>query len=212
MACTCKTIYNKNAIGRLHPVMDDSTPDKPKYLIYIRGNKTNPLGILDKLMYFGGHSGNYTTADLMTSNNLFYIDYKNNNIITFEPDNTMMAEAIKGCWEEMFPGTNLSHKPEDWEGAVIDYPAAALYDEGKDEETNNQIKIVGKLKVLRDIYRKGWIPQQGEPLYYIAYRADNLDSAKSTSWSRFLSFQSAEIRDEFLTNYRDMIESVKTYI
>ena len=66
----------------------------PKYLIYIRGNKLNPLGVLDKLMEYGGKSGDYTTADLMTSSNLFYIDYKKNNVITFERDNTMLAEAI----------------------------------------------------------------------------------------------------------------------
>ena len=124
MTCTCKTIYNKNAIDRLHPEASDSTAADPKYLIYIRGNKVNPLGVLDRLMEYGGKSGDYTTADLMTSSNLFYIDYKKNNVITFERDNTMLAEAIISCWEEIYPSTNLDHKPEDWEGAIIDYPAA----------------------------------------------------------------------------------------
>ena len=212
MTCTCKTIYNKNAIDRLHHEAYDSTAADPKYLIYIRGNKVNPLGVLDRLMEYGGKSGDYTTADLMTSSNLFYIDYKKNNVITFERDNTMLAEAIISCWEEIYPGTNLDHKPEDWEGAIIDYPAAELYEKGKDETTNTEIHIVGKLKVLRDIYRKGWIPTGNDPFFYIAYRNGELDKGKSSSWSRFLSFQDAETRDKFYDNYSDMIDEVATYI
>ena len=212
MTCTCKTIYNKNAIDRLHPEASDSTTADPKYLIYIRGNKVNPLGVLDRLMEYGGKSGDYTTADLMTSSNLFYIDYKKNNVITFERDNTMLAEAIISCWEEIYPSTNLDHKPEDWEGAIIDYPAAELYEKGKDETTNTEIHIVGKLKVLRDIYRKGWIPNGNDPFFYIAYRNGELDKGKSSSWSRFLSFQDAETRDKFYDNYSDMIDEVATYI
>ena len=212
MTCTCKTIYNKNAIDRLHPEASDSTAADPKYLIYIRGNKVNPLGVLDRLMEYGGKSGDYTTADLMTSSNLFYIDYKKNNVITFERDNTMLAEAIISCWEEIYPSTNLDHKPEDWEGAIIDYPAAELYEKGKDETTNTEIHIVGKLKVLRDIYRKGWIPNGNDPFFYIAYRNGELDKGKSSSWSRFLSFQDAETRDKFYDNYSDMIDEVATYI
>ena len=34
MTCTCKTIYNKNGINRLHPEASDSTKDNPKYLVY----------------------------------------------------------------------------------------------------------------------------------------------------------------------------------
>ena len=212
MTCTCKTIYNKNAIDRLHPEASDSTAADPKYLIYIRGNKVNPLGVLDRLMEYGGKSGDYTTADLMTSSNLFYIDYKKNNVITFERDNTMLAEAIISCWEEIYPSANLDHKPEDWEGAIIDYPAAELYEEGKDETTNTEIYIVGKLKVLRDIYRKGWIPTGNDSFFYIAYRNGELDKGKSSSWSRFLSFQDAETRDKFYDNYSNMIDEVATYI
>lgn len=212
MTCTCKTIYNKNGINRLHPEASDSTKDNPKYLVYIRGNKVNPLGVLDRLMEFGGRSGDYTTADLMTSSNLFYIDYKNNNVITFERDNTMVAEAILSCWEELYPGTNLNHKPEDWEGAIIDYPAAELFEAGEDETTNEEIHIIGKLKVLRDIYRKGWLPTQADSFFYIAFRNGELDKGKSSSWSRFLSFQDAETRDTFYDNYKDMILDVATYI
>ena len=212
MTCTCKTIYNKNGINRLHPEASDSTKDNPKYLVYIRGNKVNPLGVLDRLMEFGGRFGDYTTADLMTSSNLFYIDYKNNNVITFERDNTMVAEAILNCWEELYPGTNLNHKPEDWEGAIIDYPAAELFEAGEDEKTNEEIHIIGKLKVLRDIYRKGWLPTQNDPFFYIAFRNGELDKGKPSSWSRFLSFQDAETRDTFYDNYKSMILDVAKYI
>ena len=39
-----------------------------------------------------------------------------------------------------------------------------------------------------------------------------LDKGKSSSWSRFLSFQDAETRDKFYDNYSDMIDEVATYI
>lgn len=210
MACTCKTTFNKNVINRLHPEIDES--GEKVYLVYIRGNKANPLGVIDRLYEFGGVNGLYTSNDLMDSSNLFYIDYKNNKRISFVADSEMVAEAILTCWEEIYPSANLTYTPEDWDNAIIDYPAAQLYEDGKDETTNNEIKIVGKLKILRDIYRKGWTPSPNDSYYYIAYRNNYLDRGKGTSWSRFLSFQDEETRDIFYDTYKDLISQVKTYI
>ena len=65
-----------------------------------------------------------------------------------------------------------------------------------------------KLHLLRDEYRQGW-----KPNYNI--RQDKYTIVYSNNWGltviiyqtpRFLSFQSREIAEEFLTNFRELIE------
>lgn len=65
-----------------------------------------------------------------------------------------------------------------------------------------------KLHLLRDEYRQGW-----KPNYNI--RQDKYTIIYSNNWGltviiyqtpRFLSFQSREIAEEFLTNFRDLIK------
>ena len=65
-----------------------------------------------------------------------------------------------------------------------------------------------KLHLLRDEYRQGWLPN-----YNI--RQDKYTIVYSNNWGltvviyltpRFLSFQSREIAEEFLTNFRELIE------
>lgn len=65
-----------------------------------------------------------------------------------------------------------------------------------------------KLHLLRDEYRQGW-----KPNYNI--RQDKYTIVYSNNWGltvviyqtpRFLSFQSREITEEFLTNFRELIE------
>ena len=64
-----------------------------------------------------------------------------------------------------------------------------------------------KLHLLRDEYRQGWLPN-----YNI--RQDKYTIVYSNNWGltvviyqtpRFLSFQSREIAEEFLTNFRELI-------
>lgn len=212
MACSCiKDLTNKNAIDRLHPTIQVDGDKNKQWLVYIRGNKTNPLGVVTKLIEYGGVSGDYTTSDLMDSSNIFYIDYNNDKHITFISDSDTVSKAIISCWTEIFVTSDINYSPESWEGAIIDWPAALLFEEGKDNRTNAELQIVGRLKVLRDIYRSGWKPAE-EAYYYIAYRNGKLDKGKGNSWSRFLSFQTSELRDKFFDNYKKMIEQIKNYI
>ena len=65
-----------------------------------------------------------------------------------------------------------------------------------------------QLHQLRDCYRQGWIPNwiDGMNNWYI-YNNKNCPVV-TADWyhSRFLSFQSREIAEEFLTNFRELIE------
>lgn len=64
-----------------------------------------------------------------------------------------------------------------------------------------------QLHQLRDYYRQGWIPSEYKVLFGIIRRIDGcLNVNRFMYASRFLSFPSEEIAEEFLTNFRDIIE------
>lgn len=71
-----------------------------------------------------------------------------------------------------------------------------------------------KLIVLRDIYRDGWIPDWNDhDVKFAIYNNSNkIDITTQINHVRFLSFQTKEIRDEFLTNFRCLIEIAKELI
>lgn len=77
------------------------------------------------------------------------------------------------------------------------------------EELAKASIAIAKLSVLRDIYRGYWIPnwEDDESEKYIISKCENsigIDDYKNTHY--FLAFQSAEIRNEFLNNFEELIE------
>ena len=71
-----------------------------------------------------------------------------------------------------------------------------------------------KLFVLREVYRQGWEPNwdDDENKYIIYFVNNRIDKTCFRGISHFLSFQSPEIRDEFLKNFLDLIETAKPLI
>ena len=68
---------------------------------------------------------------------------------------------------------------------------------------------------LRDCYRQGWKPDWTDidsTKYDIHFECDVIETEQYRYTGRFLSFQSKEIRDKFLENFRDLIEQAKEYI
>ena len=66
-----------------------------------------------------------------------------------------------------------------------------------------------KLHLLRDEYRQGWKPNYNirQDKYTIIYGYNWGITVVVNHTSRFLSFQSREIAEEFLTNFRELIEA-----
>lgn len=66
---------------------------------------------------------------------------------------------------------------------------------------------------LRDCYRQGWKPDWGD---YTTKHCIIFGGVVYIGWAigeqRVLSFQSEEIRDEFLKNFKDLIEKAKELI
>lgn len=69
-----------------------------------------------------------------------------------------------------------------------------------------------KLHQLRDYYRQGWIPDWKDDSYKysIVYTISNKIGKYSIGWCcntpYFLSFPTQKLAEEFLTNFRDLIE------
>lgn len=67
-----------------------------------------------------------------------------------------------------------------------------------------------QLHQLRDCYRQGWVPdwRDGEQeKYTILYNSDNYIIDLAWRSQRFLSFQSKEIAEKFLNNFKGLIET-----
>lgn len=72
-----------------------------------------------------------------------------------------------------------------------------------------------KLLVCREIYRQGWKPNWYDSKtkkWVIEYVNNNIASMTYMQTSRVLSFQSEEIRDQFLENFKYLIEEAKELI
>lgn len=65
-----------------------------------------------------------------------------------------------------------------------------------------------QLHQLRDCYRQGWIPNYAEnsKKWSIRKFKNKLYAYSACHYSSFLSFQTEEIAEQFLTNFRDLIK------
>ena len=65
-----------------------------------------------------------------------------------------------------------------------------------------------QLHQLRDCYRQGWIPnhEENSKKWSITKFKNKLYACSACHYSSFLSFQTEEIAEQFLTNFKDLIE------
>ena len=82
------------------------------------------------------------------------------------------------------------------------------------KETAEAFLALMQLIQLRDCYRQGWVPdwKDGTEKYVIVQYDNVLSYEVCQRISRVLSFQSVEIRNEFLKNFRDLIEQARELI
>ena len=141
--------------------------------------------------------------------------------------------------EKELPKINLKLLPKTWEDFCATYPIKREQEECFIDE-NSEICIFSRrhrnskvrknllpnvktaraflalmqLIQLRDCYRQGWTPdwKDGTEKYVIVQYDNVLSYEVCQRISRVLSFQSVEIRNEFLKNFRDLIEQAKELI
>lgn len=70
---------------------------------------------------------------------------------------------------------------------------------------------LAQLCQLRDRYNNGWKPNwnDGTNKYSIYFTCDEIDGVCEYCSHRVLAFKTRELRDEFLENFRDLIETAK---
>lgn len=77
------------------------------------------------------------------------------------------------------------------------------------EQAAKQHLALMQLHQLRDCYRQGWVPNR-EDTKFNKYCIESIDKGYAIftykAFSKFLSFQSREIAQEFLNNFKDLIE------
>jgi hypothetical protein len=72
------------------------------------------------------------------------------------------------------------------------------------EEQAKAAIALAQLSHLREVYRQGWVPSF--PNYVIVQEKGKIIAVSHEYRNVFLSFQSAEVRNEFLKNFKDLIE------
>ena len=82
----------------------------------------------------------------------------------------------------------------------------------KDKEIAEAYAVLPQLIRLRDEYNEGWKPDWGDEdskKYILSYRRNNIESSHTISLRYLLSFKSEEIRNQFLEDYKYLIEIAK---
>ena len=71
-----------------------------------------------------------------------------------------------------------------------------------------------QLLVCREIYRQGWKPDWDDDTekYCIGMTYNDITKHITYNHNKILSFQSEEVRNEFLENFKDLIEEAKELI
>ena len=83
-----------------------------------------------------------------------------------------------------------------------------------DKKTAEACLAFIQLVRLRDVYRQGWKPDWGcrENKYAIYSASEKIATSPVKIEQKVLSFQTSEIRDKFLDNFKDLIEKAKDFI
>ena len=82
----------------------------------------------------------------------------------------------------------------------------------KDKKVAEAYAVLPQLIRLRDEYNEGWKPDWGKDksTKWVIYLSDNNINAGITSYAHYqLTFKTAEIRDKFFNDHRDLIEIAK---
>lgn len=152
-----------------------------------------------------GMSKYYKMKDT-TANLNINLDAYNNIIVVLDGNQYQLTkDKIKAFCKPLLP-TSFTEV----EGKYMeDRDLASLH-----HKYSDKLETLSKLLYLRDIYRNGWKPDwSSSKIKYIIYTLnEELIKTTNTTTNRIFTFQSAEIRDKFYINFKEMLEEVKDLI
>ena len=118
----------------------------------------------------------------------------------------------KSTFEEIVFKPIVKELPKSWEeleqikGFKIDKRTFVTIEQGRASEA------LAQLSQLRKVYRGDWEPDwsdKSQVKFTIYFRESRIEINEVYYAGCFLSFQSAEVRDLFLENFRELIEKAK---
>lgn len=131
----------------------------------------------------------------------------------------------KSTFEEIVFKPIKTRLPKRWEdlgvirGYYVDLNSSVILADATPHDANRNIFAtkeqakaaiaLAQLSQLREVYRQGWVPDWNteDSKYVIESFKGKISTEKYSSFSSsFLSFQSEQVRDEFLRNFKDLIE------
>jgi hypothetical protein len=203
--------------------------------VFIRGNDERSSEVIKVLENLGGKrdcnsigTGYYY---------LYYLD-KDNYITSIHQSETL-GLVMQKYFEELHLPEPIKELPNTWEewckkcvrdefvyidgygdAVPISSPFApiicptAYKNLIKDEPRAKAFIALMQLMNLRDEYRQGWKPNYDDnsDKYVITYYNTAITCDMFIHYNAILSFQSAEIRDKFYANFKDLIEQAKEFI
>lgn len=141
------------------------------------------------------------------------IDKIDNGEIILKEVKKELPKTWKECYKRLGRGESIDSESNVSELCRLSFPF----------KENHNVLPVGlgrpllalcQLLVCREVYRDGWKPDWKDSVekHYIKYYDDEIGTDIKLYESAVLSFQSEEIRDQFLENFRDLIEEAKELI
>lgn len=102
--------------------------------------------------------------------------------------------------------------PNSWSDFIMNNNGASFNFCDDFMDTPQKYKALRKLELLRDCYNDGWVADwdnSNKCKYVIHFYTNKITTNNGISYSKFLNFKTAELRDLFLKNFRDIIEIAK---
>jgi hypothetical protein len=121
---------------------------------------------------------------------------------------------VKSALKKLYPDVEFEKKlAESWEEYC---KIANRPNEGKFKilldfdnfclDINEKYTALYKLELLRDHYNGDWKPCTDADKYVIIKKHNKLYADHFDNYDAFLSFKTTQLRDKFLTNFKDLIE------
>lgn len=148
-------------------------------------------------------------ADLSTANPCHLKNYHflSNDFEYSKPCNWLSLDGViifeDGKWAEIIE--QPKELPNSWEEFrdICRHPLPPIT--GLDD----RYKALRQLELLRDCYNDGWVADELNTAWCLGTNIDDKIQVFISSDSRFLNFKTAELRDKFLKNFKDIIEIAK---
>lgn len=97
--------------------------------------------------------------------------------------------------------------PKTWEAYLMYIDDIKKYEEATHGHMSDTCKAYSKLRCLRECYRQEWVPDWDDEnqTKYCIVENDGLEVTDFYQNRQFLAFQTQELAEQFLDNFRDLI-------